>query len=86
MLGSVNLWGMPEAFLVQGVGDQGTHLKSGGTSKAEEMVAKASGEEGTSRFAGDTGETQLPGGSPPARPGEPYLSGHYHRHRHSPRR
>lgn len=64
MLGSVYLRGMPEAFLIQGLGDQGTYLKSGDTSKAEEMVAKASGKEGTSRFVGDTGETQLPGALP----------------------
>lgn len=84
-MGSVYFLGMLEAFLIQGRGDQ-SHPKSGGVSKAEEMVATASGEEGTSSFVGDTGETQFHGVSPPARPGEPYLSGHYHQHRHSPQR
>lgn len=60
------------------------HSKSGGAPKAEEMVAMGSGEWEASSSVGRAGETQLYGGSPPARPGEPYLSGHCHRHRHSP--
>lgn len=43
----------------------------------------ASGGKGIASFVGDTGETQFHGGSPPA---QPYLSGHYHQHRHSPQR
>lgn len=83
---SVYLLGMFAGLLknIQRLGDQGTHPKSRGTSNAEEMVATASGEEVTSIFVGDSGATQLRGGSPPARPGEPYLSGHYRQRRHSP--
>lgn len=42
---SVYLLGMFAGLLknIQRLGDQGTHPKSGGTSKAEEMVATASG-------------------------------------------
>ena len=80
------LLGMSWAFLIHGLEHQGTHPKSEGASKAKEMVATASEEEGTSSSVGDTGKTQLHGGSPPARPGEPYLCGHYHRRRHSPQR
>ena len=52
-----------------GIRHQATCLKSGGTFKAEEMVAKTLGEEGTLRLGGDTGEIQLHGCSPLPGPG-----------------